>query len=154
MQKLSQSNDINIYALFAFETLGIPLKNIISPSLQGRHPSFEVSDPFAWTKEINKVYTMNTKEVEAFARSFEYANTLPHYCYLMERATRYSKHYYPIPYAEEIAHYSLHRQALMLAIARQESRFFTFCGFNLVCTRHDAVYAFCRTRYRQKRETR
>lgn len=123
LQKLSQSNDINIYALFAFETLGIPLKNIISPSLQGRHPSFEVSDPFAWTKEINKVYTMNTKEIEAFARSFEYANTLPHYCYLMERATRYSKHYYPIPYAEEIAHYSLHRQALMLAIARQESRF-------------------------------
>lgn len=123
LQKLSQSSDINIYSLFAFETLSIPLKNVISPLLQGKHPSFDVSDPFAWAKEMNKVYNMNTKEVEAFAHSFEYANTLPHYCYLMERATRYSKHYYPIPYAEEIAHYSIHRQALMLAIARQESRF-------------------------------
>ncbi|AFL68037.1 lytic transglycosylase domain-containing protein [Sulfurospirillum barnesii] len=123
LQKLAKSSDINLYSLFAFETLGVPLKNILSPKLEGTHPSFDVSDPFAWVKEMNKASRMNHDEVEAFAQSFKYANTLPHYCYLMERATRYSKHYYPIPYPEEIADYSIHRQALMLAIARQESRF-------------------------------
>jgi len=66
---------------------------------------------------------MNAQEVETLAQSFKYANTLPHYSYLMERATRYAKNYYPIPYPEEISSYSVHRQALMLSIARQESRF-------------------------------
>jgi soluble lytic murein transglycosylase len=72
---------------------------------------------------MNKVYHMSSEEVETLAQSFKYANTLPHYSYLMERATRYSKNYYPIPYPEEINSYTIHRQALMLAIARQESRF-------------------------------
>lgn len=123
LQKLSQSSDLNIYSLFALESLGLSMKNILSPVLEGEHPSFNVSDPFAWTKELNKVYRMSPQEVEAFAQQFKYANTLPHYCYLMERATRYTKHYYPIPYLEELTDYSTHRQALMLAIARQESRF-------------------------------
>ena len=123
LQKLSQSSDINIYSLFALETLSLPLHNVASPHLEGAHPYFDVSDPFAWIEIMQRVYRMSAQETEIFAQSFKYANTLPHYSYLMERATRYSKHYYPIPYPEEIADYSTHRQALMLAIARQESRF-------------------------------
>ena len=123
LERIVQDSDINMYSLYAYEKLGLPYKNIVSPVLEGTHPSFNISDPFAWPKVMNRVYKMSAEEVEALAQSFKYANTLPHYSYLMERVTHYSKNYYPIPYPEEIANYSVHRQALMLAIARQESRF-------------------------------
>ena len=123
LERIVQDSEINIYSLYAYEYLERPLQNIVSPVLEGTHPSFNVSDPFAWIKVMNKVYHMNAQEVETLAQSFKYANTLPHYSYLMERATRYTKNYYPIPYPEEISSYSVHRQALMLSIARQESRF-------------------------------
>ena len=123
LERIVQDNDINMYSLYAYEMLDLPYKNIVSPVLEGTHPSFNVNDPFAWIKVMNKVYHMSSEEVETLAQSFKYANTLPHYSYLMERATRYSKNYYPIPYPEEINSYTIHRQALMLAIARQESRF-------------------------------
>ena len=123
LERIVQDNDINMYSLYAYEMLDLPYKNIVSPVLEGTHPSFNVNDPFAWIKVMNKVYHMSSEEVETLAQSFKYANTLPHYSYLMERATRYSKNYYPIPYSEEINSYTIHRQALMLAIARQESRF-------------------------------
>ena len=123
LERMVQDSDINMYSLYAYEQLERPMQNIVSPVLEGTHPSFNVSDPFAWIKVMNKVYHMNAQEVETLAQSFKYANTLPHYSYLMERATRYAKNYYPIPYPEEISSYSVHRQALMLSIARQESRF-------------------------------
>ena len=66
---------------------------------------------------------MSASEVETEAKKYAYANTVAHYSYLMERALGYQKHYYPIPFPEEIKDYSLHKQALMLSIARQESRF-------------------------------
>jgi len=121
--KLSQSSDINIYALFAFEKLNLPLRNVVSPTLEGTHPSFDITDPFAWTRVMHKVYRMSNDEVEKEAQKFKYANTVAHYSYLMERVSRYQKHYYPIPFPEEIEYASVHRQALMLSIARQESRF-------------------------------
>jgi len=123
LERIVQDTDINMYSLYAYEKLDLPYKNIVSPVLEGTHPTFNISDPFAWPKVMNKVYRMSGEEVEALAQTFKYANTLPHYSYLMERVTRYSKNYYPIPYPEEISSYSVHRQALMLAIARQESRF-------------------------------
>lgn len=123
LERIVQDSDINMYSLYAYEKLDMPYKNIVSSVLEGTHPSFNISDPFAWPKVMNKVYRMSGEEVEALAQTFKYANTLPHYSYLMERVTRYSKNYYPIPYPEEISNYSVHRQALMLAIARQESRF-------------------------------
>jgi soluble lytic murein transglycosylase len=123
LAKLAQSSDINIYSLYALEKLDLPLRNMVSPTLEGAHPSFDITDPFAWTKVMSKVYRMNHDEVEAEAKKFKYANTIAHYSYLMERVSQYQKHYYPIPFPEELEGISTHRQALMLAIARQESRF-------------------------------
>lgn len=123
LTKLTESSDINIYTLYALDTLGLPLKNIVSPVLEGVHPSFDITDPFAWPRVMNDVYGMSHEELEAKANTFKYANTVAHYSYLMERVGHYQKHYYPIPFPDELQTYSIHRQALMLSIARQESRF-------------------------------
>ncbi len=124
LQKLSQSSDINMYSLYAIEKLKLPFsKHIVSPVLEGTHPTFTISDPFIWPKVMSRVYRMNRDEVESLANEYKYANTLAHYSYLMERATGYQKHYYPIPFPEELENNTIHRKALVLAIARQESRF-------------------------------
>jgi len=123
LAKLAHSFDINMYSLFALEKLDMPLRNVVSPTLEGVHPHFDITDPFAWPKVMSKVYRMSNDELEAEAKKFKYANTIGHYSYLMERFSHYQKHYYPIPFPEELQSASIHRQALMLAIARQESRF-------------------------------
>lgn len=123
LKSLIESHDINIYSLYARDILDVALSDVVSPRFTGEHPTFNITDPFAWPRVMNRVYKMKNEDVEALAKSFQYANTLPHYVYLMERVTHYQNHYFPIPYGEEIASYSIHRQALMLAIARQESRF-------------------------------
>ena len=41
----------------------------------------------------------------------------------MERAHNYKKHYYPLPFMDKIGTKDVKRQALILALARQESRF-------------------------------
>jgi len=123
LKKMTESFDVNIYTLFAHEKLDLPFDNIVTPILEGTHPTFDVTDPFAWPKVMNKVYHMSQEEVAKEAEKFKYANTLPHYSYLMERVMRYQKNFYPMPYFDEIKEYSPHRQALMMAIGRQESRF-------------------------------
>ncbi|MDD2382980.1 MAG: lytic transglycosylase domain-containing protein [Sulfurospirillaceae bacterium] len=123
LQTMMESYDINIYTLYAHEALNIPVKNIVSPILEGEHPTFDVSDPFAWPKEMDKIVKMSPDEIVTEANSFKYANTLPQYSYLMERVMRYQTNFYPIPYAEFLSDYSTQRKALILAIARQESRF-------------------------------
>ncbi|MDD3344298.1 MAG: lytic transglycosylase domain-containing protein [Sulfurospirillaceae bacterium] len=123
LQTMMESYDINIYTLYAHEILNMPIKNIVSPSFEGNHPTFDVSDPFAWPKEMEKISKMSADEIASEANTFKFANTLPHYSYLMERVMRYQANFYPIPYPEYISDYSNQRKALMLAIARQESRF-------------------------------
>ena len=123
LSKMLESYDINMYTLFAHEKLDVPFDNIISPVLEGTHPTFNISDPFAWPKEMYKVYKMSQEELEIEANKFKYENTLPHYSYLMERVMKYKTHFYPIPYADDLKDYTNHRKALMLAIGRQESRF-------------------------------
>jgi len=123
LEQLAHSNAIDIYSLYAREKLNLPFPETLSPVLVGEHPTFNISDPFGWPRILSHVYTMKIQDVEALATSFKYANTLPHYVYLMERASHYAHNYYPIPYHEDISNYSIHRQALLLAIARQESRF-------------------------------
>ncbi len=123
LQAMLESYDVNIYTLYAHEALNVPIKNILSPNLEGEHPTLNVSDPFAWPLEMAKISKMSADEIVAEANSFKYANTLPHYSYLMERVMHYQANFYPIPYPDFIKDYSTHRKALMLAIARQESRF-------------------------------
>lgn len=63
-----------MYSLYAIEKLKLPFsKHIVSPVLEGTHPTFTISDPFIWPKEP---YRMNRDEVESLANEYKYANTL------------------------------------------------------------------------------
>ena len=81
--------------------------------------------PFAWQKLNKQIREANASELDRLAKEFDSKETLPIYAYILERKSKFKNHYFIMPYYEYIKNYSAPRQALILAIARQESRFIT-----------------------------
>ncbi len=127
LQKLrDESKDINIYTLFAYEKVGkFPLNIVTTTHPEKVKAPFDIKDPFAWLKikkafkaqkfpsekaRIEAVQSINSKESE------------PHTAALLYRY-RDNIHYYLFPWYDAITTLPKARQALLLALARQESRF-------------------------------
>lgn len=119
IKQLQESFDINIYTLLA----KVEPKNIIIPKAYAKHPNFDEKDPFEWTNFLNEIANKTPQEYEKLAQSYLYKNTIGHYSFLMERARSYKEHYFPVAYAEFLPDTSIEKKALILALARQESRF-------------------------------
>ncbi|MBS9778758.1 MAG: transglycosylase SLT domain-containing protein, partial [Campylobacteraceae bacterium] len=66
---------------------------------------------------------MNKSEQEKYANSFYTKQTLPHYTYLKEIASGYTKNFFITPYDKYLNGVDKKRKALIYSIARQESRF-------------------------------
>ncbi|MDR1976172.1 MAG: transglycosylase SLT domain-containing protein [Campylobacteraceae bacterium] len=123
--ELSGSFDINIYSLYAKEKFGTPAKNIIflSSSRQKAIHKFNMQDPFEWRLLLNKIKDMEKREMEIYSIGFDAQDTLPVYAFLLERLSNYKYHYFIIPFEEYLSGIEDERKALILALARQESRF-------------------------------
>ncbi len=123
---LKESKDINLYTLFAYEKAGKFPKNIII-KIDPKQPKapFDISDPFAWLK-IQKAFKQShfkdKESKEKAALKINSADTEPHAARLLY-SYRDNQHYYLFPYFRYLKKLSPKRQALILAIARQESRF-------------------------------
>ncbi len=123
---LLQSKDINIYTLFAYEKLHLFPTNIytsINPK-QSKTP-FDITDPFAWLKiqqKFKKRIFPNFKAKKVAALALNSKDTQPHVSKLIYRFSD-NKHYYFLEYRRYIKNLSLKKQALIFALARQESRF-------------------------------
>ncbi|RUM64021.1 MAG: lytic transglycosylase domain-containing protein [Sulfurospirillum sp.] len=123
---IEKSKDINLYTLFAHEKLGTFPKNIIvtiDPK-QPRAP-FDITDPFIWHK-LYKAFKRrdfpDQKSKEAAALQLNSNDTQPHVARLLY-SYKENLHYYLFAYRRYIHTLEPHRQALILALARQESRF-------------------------------
>lgn len=123
LDALIKSPDINIYTLYARE-----LTNTAFPKTFNLYPSkgkntFNIQDPFAWQKLAKEIRNANNEKLYKLAKEFNTQETLPIYAYILERLSQFKKHYFIMPYFEYLKDYDPARQALILAIARQESRF-------------------------------
>ncbi len=114
---IKKSSDINIYTLL----VGATHEQIITPTAQGQHPTYDETDPFGWTRLMQISRGKSPEELENIAKTFLYENTLGHYSFLMQRASGFKKHYFPIPYTKYLKKENNQRIALIMAIARQES---------------------------------
>ncbi len=127
LQKLiTQSKDINLYTLYAWEKLGKFPKNIIL-SIEPKQPRapFDIRDPFAWLRvksDFRSKRFKDQKEKEHAALELNAKESEPHVAQLLYRYQD-NLHYYLLAYADYLRALPLKRQALILAIARQESRF-------------------------------
>jgi soluble lytic murein transglycosylase len=119
-------HDINIYSLFAHEKGGTFPKNIVT-GIDPKQPKapFDITDPFAWLKIYNGFKQRDFKshdEKIAAALKLNAKESEPHVARLIYRY-KDRLHYYLLAYYDYIKTLPPKRQALILALARQESRF-------------------------------
>lgn len=126
LTNLTKSKDINIYTLYANETLGVKTKGILKEILpKNKKTPFDVSKPFAWVDVKNnfkskKYNSYQDKKQEALKLNSKESE--PHVAALIYKYSL-NEHYFFKPYFDELKNLKKERIALILAIARQESRF-------------------------------
>ena len=124
LEALAESFEPNIYTLAARELLGkegfvVATPSPTAPALE----NYSITDPLTWRFTLEHLRTMDTEALETFSQRFYTQETLPHYAFAQERLHRFQTPHFITPYAEHLTGMSPERKALILAIARQESRF-------------------------------
>ncbi len=124
LDKLIESNQINIYTLKARDILKKPYPKVITPNL-GFHLITDI-DPFSpidWEKIKMAIKKEKPKNIDKLAEKYNSYITEGIYTYLKEKASQYKKPYYPMPYRDAMIGKNRYRVALLYALGRQESRF-------------------------------
>ena len=124
LEKLTDSYEINIYSLYASETLARFPTNItteILPKTTTR--PIDISDPFAWITFKKKAKTFkNYEDKKKWLLQYNSPEMEPHIAKLLYRF-KANQHYYLTPYAHYLQNSTLERKVLIYALARQESNF-------------------------------
>ncbi len=120
--KLANSYDYNIYKLIALDILNKPYPTPPTLKLKNTKANIDITDPIAWARLKQKIFS-NRYNLFNLAKHYNSVTTSAYYYYIMNKAYKDTKQYFPIPYKDVLSNYPINRQALILAIARQESRF-------------------------------
>ena len=134
LKKLSSSWDINIYTIYAREELKQSLpSNIISNQEFYNYnsiflPKINIQNPFDWLKVVYEVKRLQKidktgQRLLEFANFFKSKRDIGAYFYILERGYRFKKQSFPVPYQDYLKDLSKKDQALIYALARQESKF-------------------------------
>jgi len=123
LNKVANSYDYDIYKLIALDFLNKPYpKPKTEPLNPNLKPNIDITNPIEWAKLKRKIFSNNIN-LYNLAKKFASTETMAYYYYILYKASRYKNQYFPIPYKEILKKYPTDRQALLLAIARQESHF-------------------------------
>jgi len=124
LKQVTKSYDINLYTLLARDFLKLKYPRTITPvlpkaKLLNHH---QITDPIYWAKLKKKIFTKGT-DLDHLAKQYKSADTIGFYTYIKSKASRDKEQYFPMPYRKLLERLPKTRQAIMYAIARQESRF-------------------------------
>ncbi len=119
-----QSGHINMYRLLAADiTHDKYPKTIIAPKIsKSRVWGIDETDPIDWAKMKRKLFS-GSVDLDDLAEDCESQATIGMHTYIKARACNYTRSYFPMPYRDLMEKYPVERQALIYAIARQETRF-------------------------------
>ncbi len=124
LMKLSKSPKLDFYSLYAMELLHKKAKNIVTSLNYAKNSApFAISDPFAWENLKQKANKAPLGKIKEMADSLNAKNTEPFAAYLYEKAGRFKRQYFIMPYYGYIRDLPVSKRAMLLAIARQESKF-------------------------------
>ena len=122
----AKSDNINIYSLYAKELAGLnkTLNLVIPNPTKNKAPKgYDPTDPFSWVRLKNKISKMDKANLKNEANKFDTKQTLGEYIYISNILSGYKDNFYPLPFLDYLNGQNLHRKAMILALARQESRF-------------------------------
>lgn len=119
---LRESHHVNIYTLMAADTINARYPKTITESIwKNKTWGFDIEDPIDWAKVKRKMYS--GADLNDLADDHKSQECIGVYTYLKAKACNYTDQYFPMPYRDAMKGMAPERQALIYAIARQESRF-------------------------------
>ncbi len=122
LKALRKSHHVNIYTLMAADAMNARYPKTITESLwRSKTAGFDITDPIAWAKIKHQMKA--GCDLEALADEHKSQECIGIYTYIKAKASNYTEHYFPMPYRDVMKKLPVERQALIYAIARQESRF-------------------------------
>ena len=124
LKELALSNDINMYTLYAKEKLGLEINNYFTDqALSGKSSELNIEDPFVWEEMIVKIRKSGDKELTEMLEAYSNKNDEVIHAFVYEKAHKYQKHSFIMPYKKATQELSNDDKALVYALARQESHF-------------------------------
>jgi soluble lytic murein transglycosylase len=126
LKTVLNSWEVNIYSIFAHEYFNEPLKNVkyaLNPTKTSQKTSFDASNPFEWVMELRQMNNLTQDNLIEYEQKFNTTNTLPHLGFVYNKLYYYKTSYFITPYKEILSPLDTQRQALIYAIAKQESQF-------------------------------
>lgn len=126
LQTLSQSQNVNLYSIFANQKLKTtPQYTITSKldSLKEEEAQFDITDPFEWQILRNKLTKIPTGDElkPILDEKLTFSNSEPHLAFMLNRIKKYKSNYFLMPYSNHLTWKDQHQKALTYAIAKQES---------------------------------
>ncbi len=124
LTELRKSYHPNMYTLIAADTVkGLYPKTITQQIRRKRIPGFDIKDPIHWAKVKAKMKHSSNSSIDRLANRYASQESIGIYTYLKAKSSGYKKSYFPMPYRDVMKKMTPKRQALIYALARQESRF-------------------------------
>ena len=122
LKALRKSCNINIYTLMAADNTNSRYPKTVTENIwKNKASGYDVNNPIHWAKIKAK---MNSgANLNALANQYKSQESIGVYTYLKAKACDHKEAYFPMPYRDAMKHMPKERQALIYAIARQESRF-------------------------------
>jgi soluble lytic murein transglycosylase len=122
IKALRKSHHVNIYTLMAADTMQARYPKTITESLwRSKTSGFDIQNPIHWAKVKHQMKA--GCDLEDLADDHKSQECIGVYTYLKAKASHFTESYFPMPYRDAMKDMPKERQALIYAIARQESRF-------------------------------
>ena len=124
LRAVVKSYDINLYTLLARDFLKLKYPQTITPALPRAKllNKKALTSPIYWAKLKRKIFSKGT-DLNKLAQQYKTEGAVGYYTYIKTKASREKEQYFPMPYRGVLGKLPKTRQAIMYAIARQESRF-------------------------------
>jgi len=124
LKQLVKSYDVNLYTLLGRDFLKLKYPKTITPALPKAKllTTKEQHSPIYWAKLKKKIFSKGT-DLNTLAKKYKSDTTIGYYSYIKAKASREKEQYFPMPHRKLLKKLPKTRQAIMYAIARQESRF-------------------------------
>lgn len=123
LEQICDNEGFDFYSLNAYELLGkkrecFEIETDISPNVKNR--KYNIKDPFLWTElKLKRDKNITLSNIEPLFT----IETLPHYSFLKRAIDGYRSEHFILPFRDAFGVYEPKRQALLYAIAKQESLF-------------------------------
>ena len=122
LKVLRKSHHVNIYTLIAADTMQARYPKTITESIwKNKTSGFDIQNPIDWAKVKHKMKA--GCDLDDLADEHKSQECIGVYTYLKAKASNFTESYFPMPYRDAMKDMPKERQALIYAIARQESRF-------------------------------